>query len=105
MHGSLVTSSLKLLVWNHKTMDTNSAKKKRRITLLRLMGTLGDLSIGMPLLIIVVAYIFSLLLGPSFAYGLPLWESPLWLLISTALTLTSQSSMPVEEQYLPGLMS
>merc|ERR1711981_937445 len=89
---------------NLRTMDINSVKRKRRITLLRLMGTLGDLSFSMPLLIIVVAYIFSLLLGPSFAYGLPLWESPLWLLISTALTLTSQSLTLMGESSPLGLM-
>jgi len=74
-----------------RTMDINSVKKRRRITLLRLMATLDDLSSNMPALTIVVAYISSLLLGPSFAYGLPVWESPLWLLISMDSTSTSLS--------------
>ena len=54
---------------------------------------------------IVGVYISSLLFSQSLAYGLPLWESPLWLLILTGLTLTNQSSTVGDVLSQPGLTS
>ena len=84
-------SFVKLLKLSLRTMDINSAKRKRRIISSQLMATLADLSSNTPALIIAGAFIFSLLFSQSFAYGSPVWESVLWLLISTALTSISQS--------------
>ena len=61
-----------------KTMATSSVKRRRLITLLQRMVTLGGLSSNMRRLIIVALCISSLPLGPLWGFGSLLLASVLW---------------------------
>jgi len=64
--------------WNLRTMDTNSDRKKKRITSSQPMATSDVLSSNTPPLTTLVVFISFLLLGLLSAYGLPQWVYAPW---------------------------
>src|SRR5210317_954139 len=70
-------------------MDTSSDRKKKLTTLSLPMATSDDLFSSTHPLTIAVAFTFFWLLGLLLVFGSLLWASARWLLILTALILTS----------------
>ena len=100
MHGSLVTSSLirETTGLESQNYGYKFGQEEETYNIVAAHGYFGRLIFQYASFNNSRSLHFFLATWPSFAYGLPLWESPLWLLISTGLTSTNPSSMQLEEQ-------